>query len=189
MATIDKKEFVAILNKYMGRGLFVDLDGENLLFGHKKRTPQTIADEKEDILNLLELNPEFKLTTIQQKWLNDWQPSQTAPEPQREQTAPEQNPKATRGKGRPKETLKDKMIDDTNGQKLQKMHSKLDGKRGKDVSLIILACITKGWLTKPTYTQVKNEFGDIGSKTGYNRYLDSNMYTKEELEGAINSLD
>ncbi len=105
------------------------------------------------------------------------------PDPQQEQ------PKPTRGRGRPKETLKDKMIDDANGEKLQQMQKKLDGKKGKDASLIILACIKKGWLTKPTYTQVKNEFGDIGSKTGYNKYLNEKMFTKEELEGAINSLN
>lgn len=111
------------------------------------------------------------------------EPQQEHPEPQPEQ------PKPTRGKGRPKGTLKNKMVDDADGSKLQKMHTKLDGKRGKDVSLMVLACIKKGWLTKPTYTQVKNEFGDIGSKTGYNKYLSEQMFTKEELEGAINSLD
>ena len=105
------------------------------------------------------------------------------PEPQQE------NPKPTRGRGRPKETFKDKMIDDTDGSKLEKIHTKIDGKKGKDATLIILACIKKGWLTKPTYTQVKNEFGDIGSKTGYNNYLNENKFTKEELEGVINCLD
>lgn len=105
------------------------------------------------------------------------------PEPQQE------NPKPTRGRGRPKETFKDKMIDDADGSKLQKIHTKIDGKKGKDATLIILACIKKGWLTKPTYTQVKNEFGDIGSNTGYCQYLNENKFTKEELEGAINSLD
>lgn len=105
------------------------------------------------------------------------------PEPQQEK------PQPTRGRGRPKETFKDKMIDDADGSKLKKVHTKIDGKKGKDVALIILACIKKGWLTKPTHTQVKKEFGDIGSKTGYNKYLNENMFTKEELEGAINSLD
>lgn len=81
------------------------------------------------------------------------------------------------------------MIDDANGQKLQKMHSKMDGKKGKDFALLTLACIKKGWITRPTYTQAKNEFGYIGSKTGYNKYLNENLFTKEEIEGAINSLD
>lgn len=105
------------------------------------------------------------------------------PEPQQEQT------NKTRGRGRPRETLKDKMLDDTDGKKLQTIHTKICGKKGKDAALIILACIKKGWITRPTYTQVKNEFGDIGSKTGYNRYLNEQAFTKEELEGVINSLD
>ena len=105
------------------------------------------------------------------------------PEPQQERAKP------TRGKGRPKETLKDKMIDDANGEKLQKVRSKMAGKKGKDFALLMLAGIKKGWLTRPTYTQVKNEFGDIGSKTGYNKYLNENMFTSEEVEGAKNSLD
>lgn len=105
------------------------------------------------------------------------------PEPQQEQ------PKPTRGRGRPKETLKDKMIDDANGEKLQKTHTKMSGKKGKDAALIILACIKKGWMAKPTYTQVRDEFGDIGSKTGYNKYLKESMFSKEELEGAMASLD
>lgn len=185
MMTIDKKEFIALLDKYLGRGHFVDVDNNGLMtFGRKERTPQTVTDEKEDILNLLELKPELHLTSMQIKWLNEWQhPQNTAPEPQQEQT------KKTRGRGRPKETLKDKMLDDTDGKKLQTIHTKICGKKGKDATLIILACIKKGWMTRPTYTQVKNEFGDIGSKTGYNRYLNEQAFTKEELEGVINSLD
>lgn len=108
--------------------------------------------------------------------------------PQQKQTEQQETTKLIRGKGRPKGTLKDKMIDDANGEKLKMLHTKLDGKKGKDVSLIMLAAIKIGWLTKPTYTQVKNEFKDIGCKTGYNKYLNENMFTKEEIEGAINSL-
>lgn len=109
--------------------------------------------------------------------------------PQQEQTEQQESTKPTRGKGRPKETLKDKMIDDANGEKLRMLHTKLDGKKGKDASLIVLAAIKKGWLTRPTYAQVKNEFKNIGSKTGYNKYLNESMFAKEEIEGAINSLD
>ena len=84
MMAIDKKEFITLLDKYLGRGHFVDVDKDGLLiFGRKKRTPQTVTDEKEDILNLLELKPELHLTSMQIKWLNEWQqPQNTAPEPQ-----------------------------------------------------------------------------------------------------------
>lgn len=105
------------------------------------------------------------------------------PEPQQRKSI------ATRDKGRPKESLKEKMIDDADGSKLQKIHTKIVGKKGKDAALIVLACIKKGWMLRPTYTQVKNEFGDIGSKSGYNTYLKEQMFTKEELDGAIKCLD
>ena len=111
------------------------------------------------------------------------EPTETPPEPQQIAT------KQTRGRGRPKETFKDKMIDDADGKKLEKIHTIMRGKKGKDFSLLILACIKKGWITRPTYTQAANEFGEIGSKTGFNRYLDERMFGEKEIMGAINSLD
>ena len=117
------------------------------------------------------------------------EPETTAPEPQQEPEYEDMDSMPTRGRGRPKETLRDKMVCDADGKKLQRLHDIWGGRKGKDAALIILACIKKGWMTKPTYTQVKNEFGDIGSKTGYNRYLYEQMFTREELEGAINSVD
>ena len=103
-------------------------------------------------------------------------------------TTDEQQNKPKRGKGRPKETFKDKMKNDPKGEKLQKIHTLADCRKGKDFALIILACILEGWIDRPTYTQVKNEFGDIGDKSGYNKYLQENRHTKEEIEGAKNSL-
>ena len=108
------------------------------------------------------------------------------PEPQ--QTAEGQKEKPKRG--RPTEPFASKMIDDADGEKLKKMHTILKGKKGKDFALIIWACIKRGWCNKPTYTQVKGEFGDIGSPTGYNRYVNNlGKFTREEMDGALNSLD
>lgn len=97
--------------------------------------------------------------------------------------------KPARSKGRPKETLKDKMVNDADGSKLQKLHAVMDGKKGKDAALIVIACIKKGWMQKPTFTQVTEEFGDIGTQQGFTKYLYENWFTKDEIEGAINSLD
>lgn len=96
---------------------------------------------------------------------------------------------SARGKGRPKETLKDKMINDADGSKLQKVHTVMDGKIGKAAALIVLACIRKGWMQKPTFTQVAEEFGDIGTQQGFTKYMYEEKFTQEEIEGAINSLD
>ena len=111
------------------------------------------------------------------------------PRPQQKYT--EQQPKSqpARDKGRPKETLKDKMINDTDGTKLKKIHKVMDGKKGKDAALIVLACIQKGWMQKPTFTQVTREFGEIGTQQGFTKYLNKNMFSQDEIEGAKNSLD
>ena len=102
---------------------------------------------------------------------------------------PQQKRKSARSKGRPKETLKDKMINDADGSKLQKVHTVMNGKIGKEAALIILACIKKGWMLTPTFTQVAEEFGDIGTQQGFTNYLHVECFTNGELEGAINSLD
>lgn len=104
---------------------------------------------------------------------------------------PEPQPRASTQirKGRPKATLKDIMIDDTDGAKLQKIHNAMKGKKGKIAALIILACILKGWMPKPTFTQVENEFGDVGKQQGFTKYLNKECFSKDELEGAIKSLD
>ena len=95
----------------------------------------------------------------------------------------------TKGRGRPKKPFKDMMINDTNGEKLQKLHAIMKDKRGKGAALIILAAIKKGWLQKPTHPQVADEFGDIGVKQGLIPYFNENKFTKDEIEGAINSLE
>ena len=110
----------------------------------------------------------------------------TPPEPQQVAQGQEIKAKPTRGRGRPTNPFSSKMIDDAKGEKLKKMHSKLDGKTGKDFALLMWACINKGWCNKPTYTQVKEEFGDIGEKTGYNKYLNnSRLFSEAEKSGAL----
>ena len=114
------------------------------------------------------------------------------PEPQQEQAAPEpqrEKPKSTRGKGRPKGSFKDRLVDDADGKKLERLHQVMKGKMGKDAALTMTAAMGRGWINKPTYQEVKDEFGDIGSKQGFSNYFGKmERYTKEEFEGAKNSL-
>ena len=107
--------------------------------------------------------------------------------PQPEQRKKNNKPK--RRSGRPKETLKDRMVDDADGRKLEKVREVMNGKKGKDAALIVLACMKKGWMQKPTFTQVEKEFGDIGTQQGFTKYLNENKFTTEEIDGAVNSLD
>jgi len=115
------------------------------------------------------------LERLREKTLNGQRQHQSLnPEPQR--------------KGRPKKTIKDLMIDDADGSRLQMIHNLMQGQKGKGAALIILACMKKGWMQKPTFTQVESEFGNIGSQQGFTKYLCENLYSKEEIEGAINML-
>ena len=91
----------------------------------------------------------------------------------------------TRRKGRPKETLKEKMIDDADGSKLDKMHKLMKGKKGRDAALAITAALKKGWMTKPTHTQVEKEFGDVGKQQGFTKYLNETCFTDEEMKGVM----
>lgn len=115
--------------------------------------------------------------------------SKMGDEVQQEQTnEPQQTKTISQGKGRPKKCFKDYMINDPDGSKLQKIHALMDGQKGKGAALIILACIKIGWITRPTHKVVADEFGVIGVQQGFTRYLKDSMFTKDELEGAINSL-
>jgi hypothetical protein len=61
------------------------------------------------------------------------------------------------------------------------------GKKGRNAALIIQAAIKKGLITKPTYTEIVNEFGNIGNKSGYNKYM-RYKFTDEELAPIMNRL-
>lgn len=104
--------------------------------------------------------------------------------PQQEQS------NTTKRKGKSKREFKDLLIDDEDGKKLERIHKVLDGSKGKDIPLIILACMKKTWLSRlPTFTQVRDEFGNIGSKSNFNNYLKETKFKKIEIEAAIDRLD
>lgn len=64
------------------------------------------------------------------------------------------------------------MIEDKDGL-LGKLHKIIGNKRGKAVAMAISFCVKNGIISKPTYTIIKNEFGDIGAKSGFNKYMAS----------------
>ncbi|MGM9804790.1 MAG: hypothetical protein ACI308_11520 [Muribaculaceae bacterium] len=71
---------------------------------------------------------------------------------------------------------------------LQRLHEIIDGRQGKEVALYIIAAVQCGLITKPTYKTVSKEFGNIGSQQNFDKYMNGNAFTKDELEGAESSL-
>lgn len=82
-----------------------------------------------------------------------------------------------------KKTFKDRVIAKNKEETLNKLHSLIDGKRGKNVALVVVASVEMGLIEKPTYKEVKSEFGDIGAESGYNKYLNKAKFTSIEYEG------
>lgn len=82
-----------------------------------------------------------------------------------------------------KTTFKDKIIVENKDEVLNKLHSMIDGKRGKNVALVIFASVEIGLILKPTYTEVKNEFGNVGAESGYNNYFDKSKFSDSEING------
>lgn len=91
-------------------------------------------------------------------------------------------------RGRPKEMLYDRFLCNDKEQMLQCLHSLINGRKGRDVALIITACIKEGIMTKPTFKQVSDEFGDIGNVSGYNKYMRERPFTEVEINAIIDKL-
>lgn len=72
---------------------------------------------------------------------------------------------------------------------LDALHKAISNKTGREVALIIQAAIRKGWITKPTYNSVVSEFGNVGHRSNFNRYLNGKSFTDVEIEGAMAILD
>ena len=108
----------------------------------------------------------------------------------RDMMAP-QEPAAPRPAGRPSQhgkTIKDYMWlkDDKQKEKLlKKLHQLIDGRKGKAVALVIVVCSAMGLMEKPGHLIMVNEFGDIGNRSGYDRYFSKGYrgYTDEETKG------
>lgn len=180
----------SILNKYDER-----------LERYKERFGRELAEQAENLIEwltleldglmhqLLKVGKKYGLTNpYEEEWLNELRDTvgQTDTKPGAVENMKQ---KQKRKRGRPTETLKDKMVNDEDGSKLQTIHTIMQGKKGKDAVLVLLACVLKGWMDRPTYKQVVDEFGYIGSKTGYNRYFAESMFTTEEIKGAKSRLD
>lgn len=85
-------------------------------------------------------------------------------------------------RGRRSKPFKDYLQND-DGSKLQTLHDVMSGKGGKEVALVIKVAIQIGWITKPAYKAVADEFGDIGNRSNYNKYINGDKFTSDEIVG------
>lgn len=82
-----------------------------------------------------------------------------------------------------KASLFESCLIDDDISKLEALRNIMNGKKGKEAALVIKVAVKIGWITKPTYQAVVNEFGDIGHRSNYNKYINENKFTNDEIEG------
>ena len=117
---------------------------------------------------------------LQKKYANKMQPQQGGSDAA-SKMQPQQKDKKKRGR-KVCPFLDCILIEDKMGL-LKKLKERLTGRKGKDVSLVIGVLVMFGVLSKPHYKQVCMEFGDIGSSSGYYKYLPVDRHTIDEVEG------
>ena len=104
---------------------------------------------------------------------------------------PQQLEQPQKKRGRSAKSFSDCILVEDKDGLLAKLHQVLDGRKGRDVYLVLNTLLYEGVLLKYTYTQAKNEFGDIGSdslKTKYSGSKDDKVscvsaFDKGEIEG------
>ena len=104
---------------------------------------------------------------------------------------PQQQEQPQKKRGRSAKSFSDCILVEDKDGLLAKLHQVLDGRKGRDVYRVLNTLLYEGVLLKYTYTQAKNEFGDIGSdslKTKYSGSKDDKVscvsaFDKGEIEG------
>lgn len=70
---------------------------------------------------------------------------------------------------------------------LKKLHSLIDGKKGKKVARVFKAAMKAELLLRPSFKQAMQEFGYIGAESGYNKAMNE-TFKEEELNPIIKFL-
>lgn len=67
---------------------------------------------------------------------------------------------------------------------MQRLDKLIRGQKGKRVALVVKCALELGWLVeRPSFAALEEAFGELGSKSGFNRMMQSSDYfTKEEKE-------
>lgn len=97
---------------------------------------------------------------------------------------------APKPKGRRSQPFLEVIITQPKEKTLNLLHTLIDGKHGKGAIIFLFAAIKNGLITKPTSTQILNEFGRIGNKSLIAKYLNFEhpLYTNNEISGATRAL-
>jgi len=65
---------------------------------------------------------------------------------------------------------------------LSRLHELIDDKKGKGVALVIFTAIKMGLMVEPTFRSIKEEFKNVGTSSGYNKYMNGGqgLFARQE---------
>ena len=88
------------------------------------------------------------------------------------------------GPGRPRrKVFADLMVTAHREERLQTLHALIAGRKGKHVAFVLQTAERLGWLTeRPAYESVVEEFGDVGAKSNYTKYIKLAMTEEEKKD-------
>jgi hypothetical protein len=81
------------------------------------------------------------------------------------------------------------LLRDKDAQVINVLHNLIDGRRGKVVGLVIQCAIEAGLIQRPTYNQMKQEFGDIGAKSGFYNYINYEYFPDVDKQAVMRILE
>ena len=115
-----------------------------------------------------------------------------SPEDGKEQSKqPQQQEQPQKKRGRSVKSFSDCILIENKDGLLDKLHTILDGRKGKFVYLVLNTLLYEGVLKSYTHTQITKEFGDIGSDSAKTRYSGTkngklsciSAFTPDEING------
>lgn len=73
--------------------------------------------------------------------------------------------------GKQKKNIRDYILVKDKEGLLERLHKIFENQKGKFVANVIHVCVENGLMKKPSFEIMKEEFGCIGAKSGYNDYV------------------
>ncbi len=70
------------------------------------------------------------------------------------------------------------------------IRSLIQGRKGKQAALVIHCLLIKGFIARPSFEIVAKAFGNIGAKSGFNKYFNNpKNFREEEITGMCNTIE
>jgi len=96
-----------------------------------------------------------------------------------------EKPTEPKQRGRKAKPFIDCFVRETKQTDYDKVKALCENKQGKDLALVILVAIKEGMMSKPTFRTIEKDCVNIGSESGFNKYISSgySAYTTVEIDG------